>query len=111
MQTFNDEIDIKDIQPSLNMDDITEFKNAYKRIQKKNITSPNLTKYEKTRVLSERTQQIENGSAIYISNYGRFTNSYSIALEEFNQKKIPFIIRRPMPDLQTYEYWKLSDMV
>ena len=32
-----------------------------------------------------------------------------IALKEYEQKKIPFIIRRPIPD-GTCEYWKLKDL-
>ena len=47
----------------------------------------------------------------YISNIERFTNAYSIAVEEFNKKKIPFIIRRPLPNQQGFEYWKLNDLL
>jgi len=93
-----------------NIEDSEEFKQTYKKHTKNNITTPNLSKYERTRVLSERTQQIENGSIIYISNAERFSDAYSIALEEFKQKRIPFIIRRPLPNLESFEYWKLSDM-
>ena len=28
---------------------------------------------------------------------------------ELKEKKIPFIIRRPLPD-NTFEYWKLQDL-
>jgi DNA-directed RNA polymerase subunit K/omega len=94
-----------------NMEDYEEFKKTYNKQKKKNITTPTLSKYEKTRVLSERTHQIENGSVIYITNVDRFTDAYSIAIEEFNLKKIPFIIRRPLPNLESFEYWKLSDMI
>tara|TARA_Y100000389_G_C17432362_1_gene503455 strand:- start:1114 stop:1482 length:369 start_codon:yes stop_codon:yes gene_type:complete len=93
-----------------NIEDVDTFNKNYAHNIKKNITSPVLNKYEKTRVLCERTQQIENGSIPYISNIERFTTSYSIAVEEFNQKKIPFIIRRPLPHQKGYEYWKLKDM-
>ena len=48
-----------------------------------NMTKPVLNKYEMTRVLCERTSQIENGALPYITNVERFTDSYSIALEEF----------------------------
>jgi DNA-directed RNA polymerase I, II, and III subunit RPABC2 len=36
-------------------------------------------------------------------------DGYLIALKEFEEKKIPFIIRRPLPD-GTSEYWRLSDL-
>jgi len=94
-----------------NLYDITNFRNDYESTSKRNITPAVLSKYERTKVLSERTQQIEKGSAPYISNIERYTTSYSIAQEEFKQKKIPFIIRRPLPHLDGYEYWKLKDMI
>ena len=90
---------------------IEDFKKDYESLKKTNITTPNLNKYELTRVLCERTTQLENGSIPYISNPDRFTNTYSIALEELKQKKIPFIIRRPAPNQVSYEYWKLKDMI
>lgn len=51
-----------------------------------------LTKFEKTRVLGIRAEQILAGSVIFVK-----TNSvdpYEIALEELNAKKSPLIIRR-----------------
>jgi len=94
-----------------NLHDVINFKDKYASFKKHNTTLPILNKYERTKVLSERAQQIEDGSPAYIPNIERFTTSYSIALEEFNQKKIPFIIRRPLPHSDGYEYWKLKDMI
>ena len=36
-------------------------------------------------------------------------DGYLIALKEFEEKKIPFIVKRPMPN-GGCEYWKLSDL-
>ena len=36
-------------------------------------------------------------------------DGYNIALLELEQKKIPFIIQRPMPNGGS-EYWKVSDL-
>lgn len=93
-----------------NIEEIENFKKQYKTEFKKNITPPHLTSYEKTRVLCERVTQIENGAIPYIPNVERFTTAYSIAVEELNERKIPFIIRRPLPHLRGYEYIKLVDM-
>ena len=101
----------KDEDTSVNIEDIEYFKKNYSTLKKNNVTKPILNKYEMTRVLCERTSQIENGSLPYISNVERFNDSYSVALEEFKLKRIPFIIRRPTPNLQSYEYWKLKDMI
>ena len=91
-------------------DSIEFYKDYTKRIEQR-ITDPCLTKYEKTKVLSERTQQIENGSIIYIPLNDKLTAAYPIALEEFNQKKLPFIICRPLPNSKVFEYWKLNDLM
>jgi DNA-directed RNA polymerase subunit K/omega len=99
------------INENKGVDDIISFMKDYETNKKNYKTSPVLSKYEKTRVLSERTQQIEDGSPPNIPNVERFNSSYSIALEEFNKQKIPFIIRRGLSYSNSYEYWKLKDMI
>jgi len=94
-----------------NVEDIMSFMNNYETNIKDNKTANILSKYEKTRILCERAQQIEDGSYPYISNIERFNSSYAIALEEFNTKRIPFIIRRSKPHTNGFEYWKLKDMI
>lgn len=107
----NDDIYDVSLIPSTDVPDSIEFYKNYKEHSKNKITDPCLTKYEKTKVLAERTQQIENGSVIYIPLTSKLTAAYSIALEEFKQKKIPFIICRPLPNSKDFEYWKLNDLM
>ena len=97
--------------PSSGIPDSIEFYKNYKEHSKNKTTDPCLTKYEKTKVLAERTQQIENGAMLYIPLTDKLTTAYSIALEEFNMKKIPFIICRPLPNSRDFEYWKLNDLM
>jgi DNA-directed RNA polymerase I, II, and III subunit RPABC2 len=72
-------------------------------------TIPFLTKYEKARILGERANQINEGSPIFVKVDPDVIDGYLIALKEFEERKIPFIIQRPIPD-GTCEYWKLSDL-
>ena len=72
-------------------------------------TIPFLTKYERTKILGLRTKQINNGSAIFVEAHKDIIDGYNIALLELEQKKIPFIIQRPMPNGGS-EYWKVSDL-
>ena len=72
-------------------------------------TIPFLTKYEKTRVLGQRAKQILSGSNPYIDVNKEIIDSYIIAEMELKAKKIPFIIRRPLPN-GGCEYWKLKDL-
>ncbi len=72
-------------------------------------TFPILTKYERARVLGLRTKQINNGSQIFVKNENNIIDGYNLALLELQQKKIPYIIQRPIPNGAS-EYWKLQDL-
>ena len=72
-------------------------------------TLPFVTSYERARVIGERSKQIEAGAKPFIEVSSNMVDGYLIALKEFENKKIPFIIQRPLPN-GTSEYWKLSDL-
>jgi len=72
-------------------------------------TIPWLTKYERARVLGLRAKQLNNGADAFIEIPPGMINGDKIALEELNQNKVPFIIRRPIPNGGT-EYWRLEDL-
>lgn len=72
-------------------------------------TVPFLTKYEQTRIIGQRTKQLNSGSKPFIKVDEDIIDGYVIALKELEQKKIPFIIRRPLPNGGS-EYWKLEDL-
>ena len=72
-------------------------------------TIPFLTKYEKARVLGQRAKQINGGATSFIKVPENVIDGYIIAELELQQKKIPFIIRRPIPGGGS-EYWNLRDL-
>jgi DNA-directed RNA polymerase subunit K/omega len=72
-------------------------------------TIPFLTKYERARVLGQRAKQIETGSKPLVKVPDNIIDGYIIADLELEQKKIPFIIRRPLPNGAS-EYWRLVDL-
>ena len=72
-------------------------------------TLPFVTKYEYTKVIGLRAKQLNNGADPFIDIEPEIIDGYTIALKEFEQKKIPFIISRPMPN-GSKEYWKLADL-
>ena len=78
-------------------------------IDKYHTTIPFLTKYEKTRIIGERARQINLGAIPFIEVKPDIIDGYLIALEEFYEKKIPFIIKRPLPN-GLCEYWKIADL-
>ena len=90
-----------------NIEDPNIFYDKYD--SSKNITSKYLSKYEKTKVIYERIQQISNGSISYLNDVGKYDNIIDIVNAELSESKIPFIIKRKIGD--NYEYWRLSDMI
>jgi len=72
-------------------------------------TIPFMTQYEKAKILGQRAKQINHGSTPFIDVPNNIIDGHTIALMELNQKKIPFIIRRPIPSGLS-EYWKVSDL-
>jgi len=72
-------------------------------------TLPFVTKYEKARILGERTKQLNAGAQSFVEVDDNVIDGYLIALKEFEEKKVPFIIKRPLPN-GGCEYWKLSDL-
>lgn len=73
-------------------------------------THPFLTNYERTKCISFRASQISNGAKPYILVPQGVTDSYSIAKMELEQKRLPFIIKRPNPD-GSFEVWRLGDLI
>ena len=68
-----------------------------------------LTKYEKTRILGQRAKQINAGAKPFVEVKEGIIDGYIIALKELELKKIPFIIKRPIPN-GGFEYWYVSDL-
>ena len=72
-------------------------------------TVPYLTKYERTRVLGQRAKQINSGAQPLVKVPENIIDGAVIADMELAQKRIPFIIRRPMPNGGS-EYWYVKDL-
>ena len=72
-------------------------------------TIPIMTKYEKTRILGQRTKQINEGAPTFIKIDSTVIDGYLIAVKELEQKKTPFIIRRPLSNGGS-EYWRIQDL-
>jgi DNA-directed RNA polymerase I, II, and III subunit RPABC2 len=72
-------------------------------------TIPYLTKYEKARILGQRAKQINSGHHTFVKVPENVIDGYIIAEMELKLKRIPFIIRRPLPNGGS-EYWKVQDL-
>lgn len=78
-------------------------------VDKLHRTIPYLTKYEKARILGQRAKQINSGAYPFVKVPENVIDGYIIAEMELKEKRIPFIIRRPIPNGGS-EYWKVHDL-
>ncbi|KAL8162511.1 hypothetical protein V2J09_014000 [Rumex salicifolius] len=72
-------------------------------------TSKFMTKYERARILGTRALQISMNAPVMVELEGE-TDPLEIAMKELRQKKIPFTIRRYLPD-GSYEDWGVDELV
>jgi DNA-directed RNA polymerase subunit K/omega len=70
-------------------------------------TNPLISKYEIARLIGERAKQISNGVLPLVQSDS--IDPYVLAELELREKKIPFIIQRPLPN-GTCEYWRIEDL-
>jgi len=81
-----------------------------KRIpDEKRTTTPYMTKYERARVLGTRALQISMNAPPLVDIEGE-TDPLRIAMKEFNQKKIPLVVRRYLPD-GSFEDWTCEELL
>jgi DNA-directed RNA polymerase subunit K/omega len=77
----------------------------------KNTTMNILSKYEKTKIIGMRLEQLSRGAAPTIDYKALNLNTVrDIAFMELKERKLPFMIVRTLP-CGLKEYWKLEDMI
>ena len=120
LQKFDESIKkkiIADFHPELQQHNYDEIETLSRVVRDNNgniidplhKTLPFITKYEKTRILGERASQLNSGAKALVEVDDDIIDGYIIALKEFDEKKIPFIIKRPLPN-GAVEYWKFEDL-
>jgi len=77
---------------------------------KKHRSVPYLTLFEKTKIIGFRANQIAQGGRTYVEIPKHMTDVIDMARLELEQKRLPYILKRPMPD-GTFEYVRLSDLL
>lgn len=108
IESYHPEVLTHNYDEVKNLAKITRDKNGV-IIDKLHKTIPFLTKYEKARIIGQRANQINAGAKPLIQSSPGVIDSYLIASKELELKKIPFIIKRPIPN-GGFEYWNLSDL-
>jgi len=71
---------------------------------------PYLTLFEKAQLIGFRANQLAQGARPLVKVPPHITDVIDIARIELEQKRMPYILRRVMPD-GSFEYWRLTDLL
>ncbi len=89
--------------------DSREILMNYDKIKKLNKSKPVMSKYERTKIIGTRAQQIASGSQPLIEVPKYITSTLEIAEMELKNRKTPFIVKRRVGG--NIEYWKIEDLI
>ncbi|AES81409.1 putative DNA-directed RNA polymerase [Medicago truncatula] len=87
----------------------TEEKEDAAPVERPRRTSKYMTKYERARILGTRALQISMNAPVMVELEGE-TDPLEIAMKELRERKIPFTIRRYLPD-GSYEDWGVDELI
>jgi DNA-directed RNA polymerase I, II, and III subunit RPABC2 len=118
--SLNDEFDENDVEEKeedqIDMEFIdageqeAKAKEMQANLAKERITTRFLTKYEKARIVGARALQISKNAPIMVEPEPGEWDPLKIAEKELVERKIPFIIRRYLPD-NSYEDWRVDELI
>ena len=91
-------------------DDVRSAASAADSQPAKRVTSQYMTKYERARVLGVRAMQISRNAPILVEVDPNDTDPMHIAEKELMERKLPFLIRRYLPD-GSHEDWSMEELV
>ncbi|WCJ36603.1 DNA-directed RNA polymerases II and V subunit 6B [Euphorbia peplus] len=86
-----------------------EDREEQEAVQRPRKTSKFMTKYERARILGTRALQISMNAPVMVELEGE-TDPLEIAMKELRERKIPFTIRRYLPD-GSYEDWGVDELI
>ncbi|GAA0146279.1 DNA-directed RNA polymerase [Lithospermum erythrorhizon] len=86
-----------------------EDKTDHEPVERQRKTSKYMTKYERARILGTRALQISMNAPVMVELEGE-TDPLEIAMKELRERKIPFTIRRYLPD-GSYEDWGVDELI
>ena len=90
-----------------------DYNKVIASLDKKKISKPIMTKYEFNQIVSLRANQLALGMQPFIDTTNLNIKSNmelrQIVLQELKEGKLPYIIKRPLPN-NKYEYYRIGDL-
>lgn len=100
------------------MDEHPEVKPIFRQevienVKQVRVTREYFTKYEYTALVATRAQQLAEGAKPMVGLEGLKTSDpmfiWNVAKREIEQRKLPFVIRRQLPNGQS-EFWSAQEL-
>jgi DNA-directed RNA polymerase subunit K/omega len=85
---------------------------TYSKLDENKISKPIMTKYEFDQIISQRATMIAHGSPPFVNIDNKIKSNFelrSIAIKELIEGKLPFIIKRTLPN-NKYELFRVKDL-
>ncbi|KAJ2783818.1 subunit common to RNA polymerases I, II, and III [Coemansia javaensis] len=105
----NDDVEMEERNPEDAVEIFLPEDNVVPTPANERTTTPYMTKYERARILGTRALQISMNAPLMVKLDGE-SDPYVIALKELRSKRIPFVIRRYLPDA-SYEDWRVMELI
>lgn len=89
-----------------------DYNKVMAKLDAEKISQPVMTKYEMNKIISLRANQLALGAPAFVPDTeDKKTNMEyrKIAFQEFKEGKLPYIIKRPLPNNKA-EYYRLRDL-
>lgn len=91
-----------------------EYNKVIANLDKTKTSNPMMTKYEFDLIIGIRTNQLSLGAIPFVDVSGLQTKSNmelrKIALREFAEGRLPYIVKRTLPPGNVFEYFRVRDM-
>jgi len=106
-----DDFIVSDEQEQQAKFEIIDNNTVSEALNKPKTTIPYLTKYEKAALIGFRAEEISRGAEAVIDpvKHG-LTDTIAIARKELEERVIPCIIKRQLPNGEI-EYWRIEDLI
>ena len=104
---LDESINYEDIDSNISTSNKNTYNNYYSHVKK---SQNYITKFEKAKIIGIRAQMIASGAVPCVDVPKGVTDALSISYIEYNEKKMPLLIRRKLTD-NTIEDWRLEDFI
>jgi DNA-directed RNA polymerase subunit K/omega len=84
----------------------------YDKLKEKKYSKPIMTKYEYNQIISQRATMFAHGAIPFVEINDKIQGNFDfikIANKELLEGKLPFIIKRPLPN-NKFEYYRINEL-